>query len=58
MKFDTLFCNSLYSLFYSLAEELMNDALGEVAAELHGLCDEYAEAVFTSEFMEPAENNH
>ncbi|XP_073472843.1 protein moonraker [Aquarana catesbeiana] len=42
----------------NLAEELMNDALGEVAAELHGLCDEYAEAVFTSEFMESAENNH
>ncbi|CAI9551744.1 unnamed protein product, partial [Staurois parvus] len=42
----------------SLAEDLMNDALGEVAAELHDLCDEYAEAVFTSEFMEPAENNH
>ncbi|KAM5181356.1 protein moonraker [Mantella aurantiaca] len=42
----------------SLAEELMNDALGEVAEELQDLCDEYAEAVFTSEFMEPAENNH
>ncbi|XP_018410496.1 PREDICTED: protein moonraker [Nanorana parkeri] len=42
----------------SLAEEIMNDALGEVAAELHEFCDDYAEAVFTSEFMEPAENNH
>ncbi|XP_075710366.1 protein moonraker [Rhinoderma darwinii] len=41
----------------SLAEELINDALGEVAAELHDLCEGYAEAVFTSEFMEPTENN-
>ncbi|XP_073421664.1 protein moonraker [Dendrobates tinctorius] len=41
----------------SLAEELLDDALGEVAAELHDLCGGYAEAVFTSEFMEPTENN-
>ncbi|XP_066455712.1 protein moonraker [Eleutherodactylus coqui] len=40
----------------SLAEDLINDALGEVAAELHDLCEGYAEAVFTSEFMEPTEN--
>lgn len=41
----------------SLAEELINDALGEVAAELQDLCEGYAEAVFTSEFMEPTESN-
>ncbi|KAM4045706.1 protein moonraker isoform 2-T2 [Anomaloglossus baeobatrachus] len=41
----------------SLAEELLDDAVGEVAAELHDLCGGYAEAVFTSEFMEPTENN-
>ncbi|XP_073523931.1 protein moonraker [Phyllobates terribilis] len=40
----------------SLAEELLDDALGEVAAELHDLCGGYAEAVFTSEFMEPTES--
>ncbi|XP_072286051.1 protein moonraker [Pyxicephalus adspersus] len=40
----------------SLAEDLMNDALGEVAAELQDLCEGYAEAVFTSEFIEPTEN--
>ncbi|XP_044142801.1 protein moonraker-like isoform X2 [Bufo gargarizans] len=41
----------------SLAEELISDAVGEVAAELQDLCEGYAEAVFTSEFMEPSENN-
>ncbi|KAM9320315.1 protein moonraker [Gastrophryne carolinensis] len=41
----------------SFAEELLNEALGEVAAELQDLCEGYAEAVFTSEFMEPTENN-
>ncbi|XP_069800770.1 protein moonraker [Dendropsophus ebraccatus] len=40
----------------SLAEELLNDALGEVAAEIQDLCEGYAEAVFTSEFMEPTED--
>ncbi|XP_075052884.1 protein moonraker isoform X2 [Mixophyes fleayi] len=38
-----------------LAEDLIDDALGEVAAELQDLCEGYAEAVFTSEFMEPTE---
>ncbi|XP_068126294.1 protein moonraker isoform X3 [Hyperolius riggenbachi] len=41
----------------SLAEELINDALNEVAAELHDLCEGYAEAVFTSEFMEPTDTH-
>ncbi|XP_071994320.1 protein moonraker [Engystomops pustulosus] len=40
----------------SLAEDLIEDALGEVAAELQDLCEGYAEAVFTSEFMKPAGN--
>ncbi|KAM4699370.1 protein moonraker [Discoglossus pictus] len=37
----------------SLAEELMEEALEEVAAELQEACEGYAEAVFTSEFLEP-----
>ncbi|XP_038615791.1 protein moonraker isoform X2 [Tachyglossus aculeatus] len=39
----------------SLAEELLDEALGDVAAELQDICEDYAEAVFTSEFLEPAE---
>ncbi|XP_028937936.1 protein moonraker [Ornithorhynchus anatinus] len=39
----------------SLAEELLDEALGDVAAELRDVCEDYAEAVFTSEFLEPAE---
>ncbi|XP_063810382.1 protein moonraker isoform X2 [Pseudophryne corroboree] len=39
-----------------LADELIDDALGDVAAELQDLCEGYAEAVFTSEFMEPTKN--
>ncbi|KAG8450695.1 hypothetical protein GDO86_003101 [Hymenochirus boettgeri] len=37
----------------SLAEELLEEALNEVAAELQEVCEGYAEAVFTSEFLEP-----
>ncbi|XP_042298518.1 protein moonraker [Sceloporus undulatus] len=36
----------------SLAEELAEEALAEVATELQGLCEDYAEAVFTSEFLQ------
>ncbi|XP_069083093.1 protein moonraker [Pleurodeles waltl] len=39
----------------SIAEELLEDALGEVAAELQDLCEDYAEAVFTSEFLQPVQ---
>lgn len=47
---------SVFSVFpFSLAEELMEEALGDVAAELHGLCEDYAEAVFTSEFLQSVE---
>eukprot|EP00069_Balaena_mysticetus_P014010 bmy_22202T0 len=36
------------------AEELVDEALGAVAAELQDVCEDYAEAVFTSEFLEAA----
>ncbi|XP_014463625.2 protein moonraker [Alligator mississippiensis] len=39
----------------SLAEELAEEALCDVAAELQDLCEDYAEAVFTSEFLQPTE---
>ncbi|XP_071882166.1 protein moonraker isoform X4 [Anas platyrhynchos] len=38
----------------SLAEELTEEALCDVAAELQDVCEDYAEAVFTSEFLQPA----
>ncbi|KAK2488563.1 LOW QUALITY PROTEIN: hypothetical protein MC885_011989 [Smutsia gigantea] len=38
----------------SFSEELVDEALGAVAAELQDMCDDYAEAVFTSEFLEAA----
>ncbi|XP_038670138.1 protein moonraker isoform X1 [Scyliorhinus canicula] len=39
----------------SLAEELMEEGLHDVAAELQNVCEEYAEALFTSEFVQPVE---
>ncbi|XP_015994251.2 protein moonraker isoform X4 [Rousettus aegyptiacus] len=36
------------------SEELVDEALGSVAAELQDICEDYAEAVFTSEFLEAA----
>ncbi|XP_031447230.1 protein moonraker isoform X2 [Phasianus colchicus] len=39
----------------SLAEELTDEALLDVAAELQDVCEDYAEAVFTSEFLQPAQ---
>ncbi|XP_030392072.1 protein moonraker isoform X2 [Gopherus evgoodei] len=39
----------------SLAEELTEEALCDVAAELQDVCEDYAEAVFTSEFLQPTE---
>ncbi|OXB79110.1 UNVERIFIED_CONTAM: hypothetical protein H355_005986 [Colinus virginianus] len=39
----------------SLAEELTEEALSDVAAELQDVCEDYAEAVFTSEFLQPAQ---
>ncbi|KAM5215009.1 protein moonraker isoform 8-T8 [Hipposideros larvatus] len=38
----------------SCSDELVDEALGDVAAELQDMCDGYAEAVFTSEFLEAA----
>ncbi|KAL2096123.1 hypothetical protein ACEWY4_008271 [Coilia grayii] len=40
----------------SLAEELMAEALADVAAEFQDVCEEYAEAVFTSEFLQPMQS--
>ncbi|XP_042564611.1 protein moonraker isoform X1 [Clupea harengus] len=40
----------------SLAEELMAEALADVAAEFQDVCEEYAEAVFTSEFLQPIQS--
>ncbi|XP_062408081.1 protein moonraker isoform X2 [Sardina pilchardus] len=40
----------------SLAEELMTEALADVAAEFQDVCEEYAEAVFTSEFLQPIQS--
>ncbi len=37
----------------SLADELTAEALADVAAEFQDVCEEYAEAVFTSEFLQP-----
>ncbi|XP_036885492.1 protein moonraker isoform X2 [Sturnira hondurensis] len=38
----------------SFSEELLEEALGSVTAELRDVCEDYAEAVFTSEFLEAA----
>lgn len=38
----------------SFSEELVDEALGSVTAELQDVCEDYAEAVFTSEFLEAA----
>ncbi|XP_058415998.1 protein moonraker [Diceros bicornis minor] len=38
----------------SFSEELVDEALGAVAAELQDVCEDCAEAVFTSEFLEAA----
>ncbi|XP_051023263.1 protein moonraker [Acomys russatus] len=39
----------------SFSDELVDEALGAVAAELQDVCEDYAEAVFTSEFLEAAD---
>nr|XP_046245426.1 protein moonraker isoform X2 [Scatophagus argus] len=40
----------------SLAEELLSEALADVAAEFQDVVEEYAEAVFTSEFLQPIQS--
>ncbi|XP_041652640.1 protein moonraker isoform X2 [Cheilinus undulatus] len=37
----------------SLADELLSEALADIAAEFQDVMEEYAEAVFTSEFLQP-----
>lgn len=44
----------LCPLSSSFSDELVDEALGAVAAELQDVCEDYAEAVFTSEFLEAA----
>ncbi|NXN95342.1 MOONR protein, partial [Rhinopomastus cyanomelas] len=39
----------------SLAEQLAEEALCDVAAELQEVCEEYAEAIFTAEFLQPVQ---
>ncbi|XP_053177240.1 protein moonraker isoform X2 [Scomber japonicus] len=40
----------------SLAEELLSEALADVASEFQDVVEEYAEAVFTSEFLQPIQS--
>lgn len=39
----------------SLADQLTEEALCDVAVELQDVCEDYAEAVFTSEFLQPVQ---
>ncbi|KAF7666795.1 hypothetical protein LDENG_00091700 [Lucifuga dentata] len=40
----------------SLAEDLLSEALADVAAEFQDVVEEYAEAVYTSEFLNPIQS--
>lgn len=40
----------------SIAEELLSEALADVTAEFQDVVEEYAEAVFTSEFLQPIQS--
>ncbi|XP_034556708.1 protein moonraker isoform X2 [Notolabrus celidotus] len=40
----------------SLADELLSEAVADVAAEFQDMVEEYAEAVFTSEFLQPIQS--
>ncbi|KAL7399746.1 hypothetical protein ABVT39_000976 [Epinephelus coioides] len=40
----------------SLADDLLSEALADVAAEFQDVVEEYAEAVFTSEFLQPVQS--
>lgn len=46
----------VYCLSLSLAEELVMEALADVAGEFQNVCEEYAEAIFTSEFLQPVQS--
>ncbi|XP_071352895.1 protein moonraker isoform X3 [Trachinotus anak] len=45
-----------WAIANSLAEELLSEALADVAAEFQDVVEEYAEAVFTSEFLQPTQS--
>ncbi|XP_039985982.1 protein moonraker isoform X2 [Xiphias gladius] len=45
-----------WAIANSLAEELLSEALADVAAEFQDVVEEYAEAVFTSEFLQPIQS--
>ncbi|XP_067364426.1 protein moonraker isoform X2 [Channa argus] len=45
-----------WAIAESLAEELLSEALADVAAEFQDVVEEYAEAVFTSEFLQPVQS--
>ncbi|XP_074536482.1 protein moonraker isoform X3 [Halichoeres trimaculatus] len=40
----------------SLADDLLSEAVADVAAEFQDMVEEYAEAVFTSEFLQPIQS--
>ncbi|KAM6987403.1 protein moonraker [Tautogolabrus adspersus] len=40
----------------SLADELLSEAVADVAAEFQDVVEDYAEAVFTSEFLQPVQS--
>ncbi|KAK2847449.1 hypothetical protein Q5P01_010448 [Channa striata] len=45
-----------WAISESLAEELLSEAVVDVAAEFQDIVEEYAEAVFTSEFLQPVQS--
>ncbi|KAM8768271.1 protein moonraker isoform 2-T2 [Acanthopagrus schlegelii] len=45
-----------WALASSLADELLLEAVADVAAEFQDVVEEYAEAVFTSEFLQPVQS--
>ncbi|XP_019944181.2 protein moonraker isoform X3 [Paralichthys olivaceus] len=45
-----------WAIANSLADELLSEAVADVAAEFQDVVEEYAEAVFTSEFLQPVQS--
>ena len=41
---------------HSLADELLLEAVADVAVEFQDVVEEYAEAVFTAEFLQPVQS--
>lgn len=58
LKIIILIFKTFFSAFSfpSLADELLSDVMAEVAAEFQDVVEEYAEAVFTSEFLQPIQS--